>query len=176
MPVPVRSAIALTALLALLAGCLAAPPASPAGAPAELGSAARLEPSQAEATTWFDAANGVPFSDLTWFTGCFDFTLHVPEGAAGLEVAVAGPAVGPGGGAGFMTLRLRHGDGEAWTDPPASAPSERVAIQVEAPAAGSWQVWVWPNGPVVRQSWQVTAAADVPPGSALALEPMGPDC
>lgn len=173
-----RILLACPALLALLAGCSTGPSSDlPVdGAPLASEADLLLVASEATAEAWFDAAVAVPFTHITWFTGCFDFRVGVPAGAANLQVAVAGPAFNPAGGTGFMTLRIRPGEDGAWTDPASTQPSERVAVRADQPASGPWQVWVWPNGPVMQQSWQVKATADVPPGTAISLEAVGPDC
>lgn len=134
----------------------------------------------------FTAGVGVPFTEFV--TVGLDVVcphgnvqVELPAGGSFLAFEVGEPAINTSEpGAGFLTLAYRYED-EAWKDAegeeigePVDArvapPSEGASVNLTEPAEGTWQVAVWPHGPVVNKVidlW-IHAQGHGPPSGDLA--------
>lgn len=106
---------------------------------------------------------------------------RLPANASHLEITLGGDTVNASQpGAGYATFMYRKAGG-TWHDPDGEPreedpwiyqepPRERVQANVSQPEAGAWEVWVWPHGVTVNQSFDLHLAAtgQGPPSGDLA--------
>lgn len=106
--------------------------------------------------------------------------IEFPAGGSFLSFEVEEPAVNTSEpGAGYATLAYRFED-ETWRDaegdeiegpidPRTEPPSEETRVNLTDPGEGTWQVTVWPHGPVVNKAFdlQIEAHGQGPPSGEL---------
>jgi len=161
-----RRALAAAALLALaaLAGCAARGPGHPLpGGASATPAATGAWGIDLEASLGYNAAFGQPFQQVTSAGGdCARFVVPMPANATRLDIQLSGSPV-QGGGAGYLTFQLLAPDGRV-VQPMPGPRATHVNATVASPAAGSWVVWVWPDGAAAHQFW----------GLRVHLEGVGP--
>lgn len=108
------------------------------------------------------------------------FVVELPPGAHHLLIEVDEPAVNASEpGAGFVTLTYRH-DGGSWHDQdgeevdrqtvPSDPPSEQISVNISEPEQGTWEIELWPHGPVVNERFHVAIESA---GESGPEEPIG---
>jgi hypothetical protein len=101
------------------------------------------------------ASLGIGFLSDTSTAQCAVLKFEAPEHSSMLELQLSGPAVNAARpGAGYMSFLAKHPD-DPWLEPDESGIRDAVNLTVHAPSNGTWVVWVWPNGPVVNQEWDL---------------------